>query len=326
MGSYRGIRAQSAMEYLLNYAWVLLILAIVFAALFALGVFGNPNPQFAQPGGCRVQRVNGPGSTPQGLTGTCIGQLPLSVAKFDGTTAYAVIPQQNFTTNRNLQSLGVWVYLNALPTGSYYAPVVAQQDPIYSSFHNLMGVDGTSIYVDTNGNVIYDLTTACPISCLLTQTLQAQVTDAVVPDRWYYIYTTAEVQVSGVANTVSICVASSPSSITCNTLTATTGLNSPSIDTAYYTVGSDLSGDYLSGYISNLQIYDSVLSPANANALYLEGIGGAPIDINQLVGWWPLNGNIDDYSGDGYSNTIAATSGNFAYSSTWYQTTKYKNP
>ncbi|MGC9010605.1 MAG: hypothetical protein ACP5JN_00435 [Candidatus Micrarchaeia archaeon] len=30
-----------------------------------------------------------------------------------------------------------------------------------------------------------------------------------------------------------------------------------------------------------------------------EGIGGAPIDLQHLVAWWPLNGNANDYSGNG---------------------------
>ncbi len=36
-----GIRAQSAMEYLMTYGWAILIIAIVLGALFSLGVFST---------------------------------------------------------------------------------------------------------------------------------------------------------------------------------------------------------------------------------------------------------------------------------------------
>ena len=56
---------------------------------------------------------------------------------------------------------------------------------------------------------------------------------------------------------------------------------------------------YFSGSIANVQIYNTSLSANEVQALYLEGIGGAPIDLQNLVGWWPLNGNANDYSGNG---------------------------
>lgn len=37
--SKNGIRAQSAMEYLMTYGWAILVIAVVFAALFALNIF-----------------------------------------------------------------------------------------------------------------------------------------------------------------------------------------------------------------------------------------------------------------------------------------------
>ncbi|MGC8648572.1 MAG: hypothetical protein ACP5SJ_03745, partial [Candidatus Micrarchaeia archaeon] len=56
------------------------------------------------------------------------------------------------------------------------------------------------------------------------------------------------------------------------------------------------------------------LPTSEIQALYQEGIGGAPIDLQNLVGWWPLNGNANDYSGNG--NNGAPT--NVIFTSGWY--------
>ena len=38
--------------------------------------------------------------------------------------------------------------------------------------------------------------------------------------------------------------------------------------------------------------------------LYKEGLHGSPITTKGLVGWWPLDGNANDYSG--YNNNGVA--------------------
>ena len=47
--------------------------------------------------------------------------------------------------------------------------------------------------------------------------------------------------------------------------------------------------------------------------MYDEGIGGAPLDLHNLVGWWPLNGNLNDYSG----NNHTSYSTNAVYTNSW---------
>jgi hypothetical protein len=50
--------------------------------------------------------------------------------------------------------------------------------------------------------------------------------------------------------------------------------------------------------ISNLQLYNTSLDANQVLALYQEGIGGNPLALQNLVGWWPLNGDAKDYSGN----------------------------
>jgi hypothetical protein len=69
-------------------------------------------------------------------------------------------------------------------------------------------------------------------------------------------------------------------------------------------LGEYTSGSYnFNGLLANAQIYTNALSPSQVNTLYQEGIYGMPISNAGLVGWWPLNGNANDYSGNGHNGT-----------------------
>ena len=81
-------------------------------------------------------------------------------------------------------------------------------------------------------------------------------------------------------------------------------------------IGTSQSFGLFYGYMSNLQAYDTMLSYNSVTALYQEGIGGTPIDLQNLIGWWPLNGNSNDYSSDGSIN--ANWQGNPSYISNWW--------
>jgi hypothetical protein len=71
----------------------------------------------------------------------------------------------------------------------------------------------------------------------------------------------------------------------------------------------------LNGSISNIQIYNNTLTPLQINELYDKGIISAPIDTKHLIAWYPLYGNINDYSGHGYNGTLigSASFTNFVY-------------
>ncbi len=69
-------------------------------------------------------------------------------------------------------------------------------------------------------------------------------------------------------------------------------------------IGEDLNGVGLKwvGNISNIQLYNTALTANQILAQYQKGIAGGPINQN-LAGWWPLNGNMNDYGG--YNNNAA---------------------
>ena len=58
---------------------------------------------------------------------------------------------------------------------------------------------------------------------------------------------------------------------------------------------------FMNGILANMQVYSLALSAAQVQALYQEGIEGVPYTAN-LMAWWPLDGNANDYSS--YNNGV----------------------
>ena len=77
-------------------------------------------------------------------------------------------------------------------------------------------------------------------------------------------------------------------------------------NTAPFCIGSYCLGNsnYLKGSVSDVQFYDSALSPQQILQLYQQGISGQPYTSSNLGGWWPLNGDAIDYSGNGNNGIL----------------------
>ncbi len=64
---------------------------------------------------------------------------------------------------------------------------------------------------------------------------------------------------------------------------------------------------YFNGSIANIQLYNITLNGTQIRSLYNSGLAGAPASYSGLVGWWPLLGSLNDYSGNGnigYANNV----------------------
>jgi len=284
-------KAQSAMEYLMTYGWAILIISVVLAALFQLGVF-NPMtfaPK-APPGACQVFRPDGPGTTSFiNLEGVCGGELPQYVAQFNGQSSY--IPG----------------------SGAYAFPLTATAwvDPInYQTVHlkTIMEFDGSGLgsgayqffivpqgsgYCGGVGGRLY----------LWNPSAYICTTSTIPLNTWTFVaFTTNSTNMAIYVNGQEI--ASSGSSFV-----------SASANKIFIIgMQSCCGGRYFNGSLANVQLYNTSLSANEIQALYLEGIGGAPIDLQHLVGWWPLNGNANDYSGNGNNGQIY----NINFVSNWY--------
>jgi len=282
------IKAQSAMEYLMTYGWAILIISVVLASLFQLGVF-NPMtfaPK-APPGACQVFRPNGPYTTSFiNLEGVCSGELPQYVAQFKGYPSPGIskISDQNFPSGSNSVSIFAWIKT----TQNAYYPFVFNYGAYGTGEGDwILGVYGGQTCSDSWGD-------------------HRCVGPLVNNGNWNFIGFTY----AGGTNTI----------VYINDVPYTgVGSGTPNVKVGGTTI-ANIGGGYIpsgvnfTGSIANVQIYNTSLTANEIQALYLEGIGGAPIDLQHLVGWWPLNGNANDYSGNG-NNGVPT---NVTYVSNWY--------
>jgi len=285
-------KAQSAMEYLMTYGWAILIIAVVLGALFQLGVF-NPMtfaPK-APPGSCQVFRPNGPYTTSFiNLEGICSGELPQYVASFNGrpyTQQLIWIPGLGA---RPSMTVTEWVEAINMNVGAV-GPIVSGTD-----------CTGQHIFLGLSVNVRAEIWIwgGCddwsPGGAFVYS-----------PGVWYflaYTYNTSSKVITLYKNggTTSASTSMSFNTLAMNEFDIGNADNGNVGQTAFY------------GYIANVQYYNTTLSANDIQALYLEGIGGAPIDLRHLVAWWPLNGNANDYSGNGYN----AQTSNVNFVSNWW--------
>jgi len=277
------------MEYLMTYGWAILIISIVLAALFQLGVF-NPMafaPK-APPGACQVFRPNGPGTTSFiNLEGICTGEIPQYVAQFNGGSSY-IQPSSGVLGGTSALTVSLWFNAKSLAAGGDQYGWIDEEYVWGLKFGQPNGIE--LFFATTAGSWAWCATGYLPSFSANT---------------WYFIAATynsgspTEFYVNGIQY---------PGPTENGVMT--TGTSGP------LQIGPAISNgnDALNGMITNVQIYNTSLSANDIQTLYLEGIGGAPIDLQNLVGWWPLNGNANDYSGNG-NNGVPS---NVIFVSNWY--------
>ena len=288
-------KAQSAMEYLMTYGWAILIIAVVLAALFQLGVF---NPMMfapkAPPGSCQVFRPNGPGKTSFiNLEGICSGELPQYVAQFNGQNSYIMIPRSSLLAVSGKFSVSLW-FSSGLPySASFDTELIDTREPTDNGNpFDIQIIGGFGLHGDIGTETGTWLSTSVNYAFPFNQNTWYNVVDVFTTTGWS-IFLNGE-------NVSSGAYSGTPSFLNTN---------------SYISLGTGVgTSGYFNGEESNLQVYNTSLSANEIQALYLEGIGGAPIDLRHLVGWWPLNGNANDYSGNGNNGQIS----NVNFVSNWY--------
>ncbi|MDE1851715.1 MAG: hypothetical protein KGH69_03450 [Candidatus Micrarchaeota archaeon] len=285
------IRLQSAMEYLMTYGWAILAIAIVMVSLYSLGIFnaGSLQPT-ATPGSCQVVRT----AAQVSLAGQCNGLIPKYVAQFSqGYVASATKIRQ--LTNATIVW---WGYVTSIKSGGAG-----------------IGMPNCQVYIQQSGSSSYVAKwDPCVCNGYASCSSYAQLT---IPEsQWAMVAFT--VNTGNVINSYAYFPSNGTVVTNKNTVPAS-GVSIPS--------GSFYIGEYaiytiyqgLVGSVSNVQLYNTTLDNTTIKSLYQEGIGGAPIDLQHLIGWWPLNGNANDYSGfNNNANSISIL--NTTWNANWQGT------
>ena len=290
----------------MTYGWAILIIAIVMVALFQLGVFnGTFFAPRATAGACEVYRsVEG-----INLVGQCQGELPQFVAQFNGNgyihgstnNVGAAIAQTEIGT------ISFWININSWPT-SWSELVDTQSNNLF-----FVHTDNSDrIFVcDTPQSVSYPGGYVnCPI-----------IYSGIALGQWVLITATMGLNPGYTLNYLNSGYSTSANmALYVNGALVSNVITSPTYDGVPSPFQINSGGQYWGGSLANAQIYNTSLSANEVNALYLEGIGGAPVDPTHIVGWWPLNGNAQDYSG----NNNGGVPTNVVYTSSW--TSGYTQP
>lgn len=257
----------------MTYGWAILIIAVVLVILFSLGI---TNPLFFAPkaiaGSCQVVRT----TVGQSLEGICNNEIPQFSGVFYGSTAtVSNIPSSSFPSGNEPFTVTLWINTHNNNNEEYLFN--------YGTCPNDINIEYDSGRIKLK---------QCPsdISQFSTEPLTPLITD----NQWHFIAVTYNY-----SNNPNVVFYFDGAQVTPPYFRSQsypypldTELGS---STAYMGIGSD---PQWVGEISNVQFYNTTLSPADIKALYQEGIGGDPIALSKLVGWWPLNGNANDYSGN----------------------------
>ncbi len=272
------------MEYLMTYGWAILVIAVVLGVLFQLGAFSTANfaPK-AKSGQCQVQVVGSGSSSTHQLAGLCSAELPQFVGQFNGNQYVGISP---VSAQIGSFTVTAWV-LTTAPTNGAWGTIFETNQFDFERYGNAFAPP------PSNGFVLRWIGGA-----------SASTPTPLPQNTWAFVAVTKQNNVASLYYN--------------GQLMSTQGANAIPQTVNSIRIGeAGLSGigglDQWSGSISNVQFYNAALSQAEITALYDEGIGGAPVRPQNVTGWWPLNGDTNDYGGNNYNGQ----NNGVGYSSYW---------
>ncbi len=300
----RTVRSQGAMEYLMTYGWAVVIIGVVLAALFSLGVFNSSmlGPR-ASAGSCKVFRSTAITT----LEGVCNNVIPRSVAQFSGAGSYITMPPE--ATETSSFSISFYYYAASALASGHYETVISNQYPDYNN-----NLPKWSIYLDarsypSQGPVELRLNDGSQINDNVQESSASCEPDLSATNVWHFVAVT----VNAASKTYNIYGDGNSCGSGSYAFTGTFASQNSVII-------SDASSPQFAGDLADVQIYNASLDANQVQALYVEGIGGVPVNLQHIVAWWPLNGDFVDYSGNSNSGTPTGVT----FTSSW--TSGYTTP
>lgn len=201
-------------------------------------------------------------------------QLAMPVADFNGTTGYISFPSTSGVLQVPITTTGMtistWFVLNSSQTTnedflSYNGGTGCGFDLFFTSVTAVGLSDGCNDHYDLSG----------PSGAFLPNVLYNLIV-TVAPSRTETYYVNGVQLASG-----------APASW------------SNSYSGSSFNIGFKTGYVHFNGVMANIQIYNATLSASQAAQIYSAGISGGPVQTSNLVGWWRLDGNANDYSGLG---------------------------
>ncbi len=292
----RKFNAQAAMEYLITYSWAIIIIVIVAVILLNSGIFrillAQPR---GQPQACTVSRPDGPGSDIFISTAGICNELPEYVDQFRYVSSSLLASgtaNLTITKLKYMPAIGAGSNGNLTITGWILTEPQGQWQTAFAYGQNIALPNEQVLVVNTNSSPYCNDGIFISVFDPGVAATSCAYNSAVPINKWIFVAVTANsVYLTGYTiisgNVISLSSPISPSWV------VQKGQGEFQISVPW------------NGLISNIQFYNTTLSYNSIVGQYNEGLGGAPINLKNLVGWWPLNGNDNDYSGN---NNNAATS------------------
>ena len=210
-------------------------------------------------------------------------------ASFDGTNSY--IETDYLQNSISTYTIAAWVKT----TNSIGNPVV--QDSGNGAVSSLTLEIGYN-----NGQGTHSGTVNCGIGSNNVW-IGGYTQQAINDGKWHFITCTfnSELGSSISPSDISVNIDGRPASL----ITTSTGTAiSPITGVGGTIIGySNEFNQYFNGNMTDIQFYNTAMPSNDIVALYNEGIGGYPIWNDNPIGWWPLNGNANEYAGNNYAGT-----------------------
>jgi hypothetical protein len=201
------------------------------------------------------------------LQGTC-GYLPMYVASFNGVDSYVHITDGALVSPNKDFTVAMWAYLNPSSTTG-----------VWRTLWREGGGTTRHLGVNPGGNLVFQIQTS-------DGTWHNAVESSAFPKGSWQFITAVFSQTEGMKlyrNGI---------------LTASDSNKVNDITGAGVDIGATGNNIFWFGGIANVMIYNTALSQQEIRYLYQQGLGGGPVRLQNLVGWWPLNGDAKDYSGN----------------------------
>ena len=349
-------KSQSALEYMMTYGWAILIIVIVAAVLYSLGIF-SPSSSIS----ATITGFSGLGVTQAACVNSVNNQIlelyvtntvgyPVNITKINTTGNNGLDVSQNVSSILGAGDSAVF-YVNGAcnkssspysgsATITYLEPGQTFPGPYFSNGKVLgIAVNSITSQVAENG-YITAIVKNLPLGTA-ARTITAWVYISTTNTQYILIYGGAFNcnNLFGIETYNNLMVYYGATCTTAATLSANTWYfivnqfngsaanegaiaylgkngqplslystnlgNGESTTSSIFYLNDYNGGSPFIGKMSNVQIYNTALTQAQINTLYSEGMGGAPIAGAGLVGWWPLDGNANDYSGNN-NNGVAS--------------------